>query len=112
MTEQIPPVTAVGAPPVSGDTALRKSEPAPRLLEDSNRSIERIERLGKSLFGVAACVIVLRGQQNNGYEERQAVRSDFHAFCAQLPVGEELRVVPDGPSSNPFQAPLLKAAPF
>ncbi|MES2026197.1 MAG: GAF domain-containing protein [Pseudomonadota bacterium] len=68
--------------------------------EDFSHAVARIERLGKHLFGVSACVVYLHT------EKELLVASEAHQFCAQLPLTDDLQVVPE--KSSPFQAALGK----
>lgn len=65
------------------------------------QSIDRLERLGKSLFGVTACVIQLHAKDGDADFASQA-----HQFCAQLPVADELQILPA--TSSPFSPALGK----
>lgn len=66
--------------------------------EDLAHAVARIERLGKHLFGVSACVVHLHV---NG---TSAFHSAAHRFCAELPLSSDLQVVPE--KSSPFQPAL------
>lgn len=66
------------------------------------QSIGRIERLGKSLFGVTACVIQLHAEDVGNADADFA--SQAHRFCAQLPLADELQIFPA--TSSPFSPAL------
>jgi hypothetical protein len=66
-------------------------------------AVARIERLGKSLFGVTACVVYLHGN-----ESRLATQA--HQYCAQLPLNEALHVMPE--KSSPFSPAMGKIDNF
>lgn len=66
-------------------------------------AVARIERLGKSLFGVTACVVHLDG---DGY----GLHTSSHQYCAQLPLAEVLHVMPE--KSSPFSPALGKIDNF
>lgn len=66
-------------------------------------AVARIERLGKSLFGVTACVVHLHDQ---GY----GLHTQAHQYCAQLPLSAALHVMPE--KSSPFSPPLGKVDNF
>ncbi|GGC02901.1 hypothetical protein GCM10007205_10100 [Oxalicibacterium flavum] len=59
---------------------------------------ERIERIGKHLFGVAACVLVLPESQH-GRQQTPA-----HVFCAQPALPDDLQILPE--KQTPFQPAL------
>ncbi len=71
--------------------------------ESFSDAVARIERLGKSLFGVTACVVHLHG-------ESAALGTQAHQYCAQLPLGESLHVMPE--KSSPFSPSLGKVDNF
>lgn len=73
-------------------------------MEDFVAAIARIERLGKGLFGVSACVVQLEFE--NDADAALFSPSEAHRFCAQLPLGETLQIMPQ--TSAPFQAALGK----
>ncbi len=66
--------------------------------EDLAHAVARIERLGKQLFGVSACIVHLHAAAQPD--------SSAHQFCAQLALTDGLQVVPE--KSSPFQAALGK----
>ncbi len=66
-------------------------------------AVARIERLGKSLFGVTACVVHLDGE---GY----GFHTQAHQYCAQLSLNEALHVMPE--KSSPFSPALGKIDNF
>ncbi len=66
-------------------------------------AVARIERLGKSLFGVTACVVHLHG-------EKYGLHTQAHQYCAQLPLGAALHVMPE--KSSPFSPALGKVDNF
>lgn len=68
--------------------------------EDLAHAVARIERLGKQLFGVSACIVYLHAVDQPGFQ----VDSAAHQFCAQLALTDGLQVVPE--KSSPFQAAL------
>ena len=71
--------------------------------ENFSDAVARIERLGKSLFGVTACVVHLDG-------EGSGLHTGSHQYCAQLPLGEVLQVMPE--KSSPFSPALGKIDNF
>lgn len=66
-------------------------------------AVARIERLGKSLFGVTACVVHLHGK-------RTGLDTQAHQYCAQLPLNEALHVMPE--KSSPFSPAMGKIDNF
>jgi len=62
---------------------------------------ERIERIGKHLFGVAACVLVVPGWHAHRQE------SEAHIFCAQSVIPDQLQILPE--QQSPFQPALGRA---
>lgn len=70
--------------------------------EDLTHAVERIERLGKHLFGVSACIVYLHAADDSS----ASLATSAHAFCAQLDLTDDLQVVPE--KSSPFQAALGK----
>ncbi len=70
--------------------------------EDLSHAVARIERLGKHLFGVSACIVYLHVADDSG----ASLATSAHAFCAQLELTDDLQVVPE--KSSPFQAALGK----
>jgi hypothetical protein len=71
--------------------------------ESFSDAVARIERLGKSLFGVTACIVHLHG-------EKDARTTQAHQYCAQLPLGESLHVMPE--KSLPFSPAMGKVDNF
>jgi hypothetical protein len=71
--------------------------------ESFSDAVARIERLGKSLFGVTVCVVHLHG-------EGSELDTQAHQYCAQLPLNEALQVMPE--KSSPFSAALGKIDNF
>lgn len=69
--------------------------------ETPRQSIDRLERLGKSLFGVTACVIQLHAEEG-GSDTGSAAQA--HKFCAQLPATDGLQILPQ--TSSPFSPAL------
>lgn len=79
------------------------TNPGEQLHESFADAVARIERLGKSLFGVTACVVHLHDQ---GY----GLHTQAHQYCAQLPLSAALHVMPE--KSSPFSPPLGKVDNF
>lgn len=79
------------------------TNPGEQLHESFADAVARIERLGKSLFGVTACVVHLHDQ---GY----GLHTPAHQYCAQLPLSAALHVMPE--KSSPFSPPLGKVDNF
>ncbi|WP_353152831.1 GAF domain-containing protein [Herminiimonas fonticola] len=77
--------------------------------EDLAQVIARIERLGKGLFGVTACVVHLHAADEALAETVFA--SPAHRFCADLPLGETLQLIPEK-ASSPFSPALGKVDNF
>lgn len=71
--------------------------------EDLSHAVARIERLGKHLFGVSACIVYLHVADD---DPASSFDTAAHAFCAQLDLTDDLQVVPE--KSSPFQAALGK----
>ena len=71
--------------------------------ENFSDAVARIERLGKNLFGVTACVVHLDG-------DVARLHTHSHQYCAQLPLGEVLHVMPE--KSSPFSPALGKIDNF
>jgi len=71
--------------------------------ENFSDAVARVERLGKSLFGVTACVVYLHG-------EEPGLHTPAHQYCAQLPLGKALHVMPE--KSAPFSPALGKIDNF
>ena len=71
--------------------------------ENFSNAVARIERLGKSLFGVTACVVYLHGE---GF----GLDTQAHQYCAQLPLNEALQLMPE--KSSPFSPALGKIDNF
>lgn len=76
--------------------------------EDLAQVIARIERLGKGLFGVTACIVLLHAA-NEALAET-AFSSSAHRFCADLPLGEALQLMPE--KASPFSPALGKVDNF
>ncbi|MFJ7566040.1 GAF domain-containing protein [Herminiimonas sp. NPDC097707] len=76
--------------------------------EDLVQTIARIERLGKGLFGVTACVVQLHAADEMLAET--AFASSAHRFCADLPLGEVLQLMPE--KASPFSPALGKVDNF
>ena len=71
--------------------------------ENFSDAVARIERLGKSLFGVTACAVHLDG-------EGSGLHTGSHQYCARLPLGDALHVMPE--KSSPFSPALGKIDNF
>lgn len=71
--------------------------------ESFSDAVARIERLGKSLFGVTACVVHLHGKGS-------AIATPAHLYCAQLPLNDALHVMPE--KSSPFSPAMGKIENF
>ena len=71
--------------------------------ESFSDAVARIERLGKSLFGVTACVVQLHGGESE-------FSTSAHEYCEQLPLGDALHVMPE--RSSPFSPALGKVDNF
>ena len=71
--------------------------------ESFSEAVARIERLGKSLFGVTACVVQLHGDESE-------FSTTAHEYCAQLLLGDALHVMPE--KSSPFSPALGKVDNF
>ena len=71
--------------------------------ESFSDAIARIERLGKSLFGVTACVVHLHGKE-------VGLVTQANEYCAQLPLNDALHVMPE--KSSPFSPALGKVDNF
>lgn len=78
--------------------------------EDIAHAVARIERLGKNLFGVSACVVCLHAEADAGVGVASVYPSQAHQFCAQLPLGAGLQVAPE--KSSPFNPPLGRVDHF
>ncbi len=89
--------------PQVNETAAGRAE-----REDLAQAIARIERLGKSLFGVTACIVQLHGADEVLAET--AFASPAHRFCAGLPLGEALQLMPE--KASPFSPALGKIDNF
>ena len=76
--------------------------------EDIFHAVARIERLGKNLFGVSACVVCLHAEADAG--AAPVYPSQAHQFCAQLPLGAGLQLMPG--KSSPFNPALGRVDHF
>lgn len=76
--------------------------------EDISHAVARIERLGKNLFGVSACVVCLHAEGDAG--AASVYPSQAHQFCAQLSLGAGLQVAPG--KSSPFNPALGRVDHF
>ncbi len=89
----------IDAPDASGSNA----DAGEQQHESFADAVARIERLGKSLFGVTACVVHLHGK-------KVGLITQAHHYCAQLPLGDVLNVMPE--KSSPFSPALGKIDNF
>lgn len=76
--------------------------------EDISHAVARIERLGKNLFGVSACVICLHAEVDANVAP--VYPSQAHQFCAELPLAAALQVMPE--KSSPFNPALGRVDHF
>lgn len=83
-------------------------ESSGRDTEGVAQTLQRIERIGKHLFGVAVCIVRLRDAQQTAPGLSQA--SAAHAFCESQPASDGLQILPD--KSSPFQPALGKVDQF
>jgi len=74
--------------------------------EDVAQLLQRIERLGKHLFGVALCVLHL--EEDLRVKLDWQVHEEIAVFRATQPAKTTLQILPD--SSSPFQSPLGRVA--
>lgn len=79
----------MNAPSVGGSNSISN----PGTQQSFFDAVARIERLGKNVFGVSACIVHLYGKD-------VGLDTGLHQYCAQLPSTEVLQVMPE--KSSPF----------